>query len=166
MGRNRKHSNYRLKVRHVTVRDLDVLVHHRRGMWEDMGVGTRIELDEADPVYRKWARARLKSGRFVAWVVEKGDGQIVGGGSVWLKPVQPRPGSKAAVHPYLLSMYTERNFRGMGVGSLIIKEAVKWSKRNGYPSLLLHASIVGRRLYRKLGFKRTWEMRRNLQRKQ
>lgn len=106
-------------------------------MWEDMGVVTKMELDEADPVYRKWARARLKSKGFVAWVVENGDGEIVGGGSVWLRPIQPRPGAKATVQPYLLSMYTERNYRRVGVASCIVKEAVKWSKRNGYPSLLL-----------------------------
>ena len=162
MARNSKHSNYRLKVRRATLRDLDVLVHHRRAMWEDMGVGTGTELDEADRLYKKWTRTRLKRGKFAAWVVENGDGEIVGGGSVWLQPIQPRLGSNAIVQPYLLSMYTERNFRGMGVASRIVKEAVKWSKRNGYSSLLLHASKVGRRLYIKLGFKRTWEMRRSL----
>lgn len=162
MTRNGKHLSRRLTVRRALLRDLDALVHQRRAMWEDMGVGTTNELDEADRAYRKWARPRLKSGKLVAWIVENDNREIVGGGTLWLQPTQPWPGAKVTIRPYLLSMYTEPEFRRMGVASSIVKEAVKWSKKNGYSALLLHASKIGRRLYPKLGFKRTWEMRLRL----
>ncbi len=44
-----------IKVRRATLRDLDVLVHQRRAMWEDMGIDDRPALDEADQVYKRWA---------------------------------------------------------------------------------------------------------------
>jgi GNAT superfamily N-acetyltransferase len=155
-------ARYRFRIRRATSRDLRYLVHHRRAMWEDMGVGTEKELDEGDRVYRGWARARMKSGELVGWVVENSEREVVGGGIVWLRPAPPKPDNKATVRPYLLSMYTERDFRRMGVASLIVKEAVKWCKQHGQPSLLLHASKKGRELYRKFGFKRTWEMKLGL----
>ncbi len=76
-----------------------------------------------------------------------------------MQPVQPRPGYERGVQPYLLSMYTEPAFRGKGVASRIVESAVDWTKKQGYPSLRLHTSEMGRPVYQKLGFKRAWEMK-------
>lgn len=128
-------------------------------MWRDMGVGDKKSLDRADVVYRQWARQHLRSGDFRAWLAENSEGKILGGGALRLQPVQPRPGYERGVQPYLLSMYTERASRGHGVASRVVREAVNWTRKNGYPSLRLHASEMGRGVYSKLGFKRSWEMK-------
>jgi GNAT superfamily N-acetyltransferase len=146
-------------------RDLDVLVRHRRGMWIDLGIKEKAVLDEADRVYRKWAKSGFKNGSLVWWIAETRGGVEVGSGCIWLRAAQPRPNLKKRVQPYLLSMYTEPPFRRKGVASLVVKEAIKWCKKKGYSRLALHASRKGRGLYRKLGFSRTWEMRLNLERK-
>jgi GNAT superfamily N-acetyltransferase len=127
-------------------------------MWIDLGIREKAVLDEADRVYRKWAKSGFKNGSLVGWIE-------VGSGCIWLRAAQPRPNLKKRVQPYLLSMYTEPRFRGKGVASLVVREAIKWCKKKGYSRLALHASRKGRGLYRKLGFSRTWEMRLNLQRK-
>ncbi len=149
----------RFTVRPVTLRDVDVLVRQRRGMWRDMGVGDKRSLDRADVVYRQWARRHLRSGEFRAWLARNSEGKTVGGGALWLQPVQPRPGYERGVQPYLLSMYTERASRGQGVASRVVREAVNWTRKNGFPSLRLHASEMGRGVYSNLGFKRSWEMK-------
>ncbi len=154
----------RFTVRPATLRDLDVLIHQRRGMWRDMGVGDKRSLDRADMVYRQWARRHLRSGGFRAWLAENSEGKILGGGAVSLQPVQPRPGYERGVQPYLLSMYTERASRGQGVASRIVREAVNWTRKNGYPSLRLHASEMGRGVYSNLGFRRSWEMKMEFRR--
>ena len=128
-------------------------------MWRDMGVGDKKLLDRADVVYRQWTRQHLRSGDFRAWLAENSEGKILGGGALRLQPVQPRPGYERGVQPYLLSMYTERASRGQGVASRVVREAVNWTRKNGYPSLRLHASEMGRGVYSKLGFKRSWEMK-------
>jgi len=61
-----------------------------------------------------------------------------------------------------LSMYTEPDFRKRGVASMVVKEAIRWCRKRRYERLMLHASKMGRGVYRRLGFKRTWEMRLNL----
>ena len=81
---------------------------------------------------------------------------------MWLQQVQPRPHRASMVQPYLLSMYTEPDFRRRGVASMVVKEAIRWCRKKGYEVLMLHASEMGRRVYSKLGFKRTWEMRLDL----
>ena len=60
-------------------------------------------------------------------------------------------------------MYTEPGFRGRGVGTQILRMAIKWAQSNGYSRIVLHASKAGRSLYLRQGFERTWEMRLDLQ---
>ncbi len=128
-------------------------------MWMDMGVKDAKELAWADAAYRKWASRGLRDGSLTGWILKGRDGTVVGGGCIWLQPVQPRPGRRQMVQPYLLSMYTVPGFRGRGVASRIVREAARWTRRKGFASLRLHASEMGRPVYRRLGFKRTWEMR-------
>jgi GNAT superfamily N-acetyltransferase len=148
-------------VRKATLKDLPALVHQRRAMWRDLGAREQRELDRADKVYAGWARSRMKSGTLMGWVAEN-EGKILGGGCVWLQPVQPRPGYKLMIQPYLLSMYTEPRYRGLGVASDIVEKALEWCRSNGFHQLRLHASEMGRKVYLKHGFERTWEMRRRI----
>ncbi len=148
-----------IRIRRATLRDLDVLVRHRRGMWRDISDRTEAELDAADPVYRRWARQRIQSGGLVGFVAETSDGTAVASGVVWVRRQQPMPTWADGAVPYLLSMYTEPEHRGRGLATRIVREAVRWAKERGYRVMTLHASRFGRRLYRDVGFERTWEMR-------
>lgn len=166
----------RITVRRATVRDLEHLVRQRRAMWADMGIGTARELDDADRVYRRWARERLRSKELMAWVAEADVARgardlgargrnarvVVGGGALWLQPVQPRPGWAKGITPYLLSMYTDQAWRGRGIARRIVREAIRWARDHGYPRMTLHASDAGRPIYAALGFKDTREMKRQL----
>ena len=151
------------RIRPATRSDLDVLVRQRRGMWREIGDHTDEELDAADRAYRRWARPRLTSGVLVGWLAEAADGRIVAGGCAWLRENQPRPGWDDVVMPYLLSMYTEPEHRGRGLASRIVREALRWAKARGYRRMTLHAADLGRGVYERLGFARTWEMRYRLQ---
>lgn len=149
----------RIAVRPATLRDLEALVRHRRGMWEDLGVTE--DLDAADAVYRRWVRAGLRRRVFMAWVAEAG-GAVVGSGALWLQPVQPRPGWPQGLTPYLLSMYTDPAWRGRGIARRIVQQAIAWCRAHGYPRTTLHASAMGRGVYAGLGYERTWEMKLQL----
>jgi len=127
-----------------------------------MGIRDTLRLDHADKEYRRWVRPEIRKGRYLGWIVETPDRTVVGGGCLWLRPTQPRPHKGGLVDPYLLSIYVEPRYRRKGVASLIIKHAADWCRGNGYAWILLHANKKGRPLYRKLGFKRTWEMRLEL----
>jgi GNAT superfamily N-acetyltransferase len=160
--RRRRRTSFRLSVRTAGSRDIDALVHQRRAMWEDMGIRNHELHENGDRVYRRWARSRLRNHQLVGWVVKSSDGRIAGGGCLWLQPVQPRPHRPSMVQPYLLSMYTEPDFRRRGVASMVVREAIEWCRRMGYERLTLHASKMGRGVYRRLGFKPSREMRLDL----
>lgn len=150
------------RVRKATLRDLDTLVEHRRGMWKDIGRHRAKELDEADPVYRRWARRRMMSGVLIGFIVESPPGSPVASGCVWLMESQPRPGWAGTAQAYLLSVYTDPKHRGKGFATRITREAMRWARAQGIDRMTLHASDQGRIVYARLGFERTHEMRRLL----
>ena len=153
----------RLRVRRARLRDLDVLVHQRRAMWMDLGIKDSARLDKADRDYRRWTQTRIRNHQLIGWMVEDKRGRIAGSGCVWLHPIQPSPRWHSTLQPYLLSMYTEPEFRRRGVASMVVSEAIEWSRKKGYGRLALHASEMGRGVYKKFGFTRGWEMRINLE---
>lgn len=154
------------RTRWVTYRDLPTIVRHRRRMWADIGGRTRAQLDAADPVYRAWVRRESRARRWLGIVVEDRSGRLAGSGALWLQPSQPRPGPLAGRPvPYILSMYTEPAFRGQGVASLVVRTLVSWAEDRGYRRVALHASEMGRPVYRRLGFIPGNEMKIDLPRR-
>ncbi len=145
-------------IRRATLEDLDLLVRHRRGMWEDIARIPKADLDAADRVYRGWAREQIQSNRFAGFIVDVG-GEPVASGCVWVMQVQPRPNWKGTEAAYLLSVFTEPAHRGRGHGARIVREAIRYAKARGIQVMLLHASPFGEPIYKRLGFERTKEMR-------
>ncbi len=132
-------------------------------MWEEIGGWTRVELERADPAYRRWVVREMRARRFFGFLLVRPDRSVAGSGAVWLPPAQPRPGRLARLEmPYILSMYTERDARGRGVATTLVKEMVRWAERRGYRRVFLHASKAGRPVYVRLGFVDGNEMRLDL----
>jgi GNAT superfamily N-acetyltransferase len=145
-------------LRPAGLSDLDLLVAHRRAMFQDIGGFTSVDLAAADPVYRRWIRGRLRSGRAHA-VVAEAAGRTIASAVVWFREDQPRPSAPTLRVPYLMSVYVEPEFRGNGIATRLTETLVERSSSHGYPRVLLHASRFGRTVYARLGFERTWEMR-------
>jgi len=127
-------------------------------MWEAIDRLRKGELDAGERAYRRWARARLRSGRLMGFIVMSGD-QPVASGCVWLMRIHPRPHRPNTIAAYLLSMYTEPGHRRKGHGARIVRAAIRWAKSQGIEVMLLHASRFGERIYLREGFRRTTEMR-------
>ncbi len=145
-------------IRPARLREVGILVAHRRAMFWAIGGFSVADLDAADPVYRRWIVPRLRSGRaegVVAWAGR----EPVGSAVVWYREDQPRPSAAALRIPYLMSVYVEPGFRGRGIASRLTEALVARARRHGYRRVVLHASKFGRSVYARLGFERTWEMR-------
>jgi GNAT superfamily N-acetyltransferase len=140
--------------------DLELLVDHRLAMWRDIGTRSERALRAHAPVYRRWIRPMLASGKVEAIIAEV-DGRPIGSGALWWMPAHPRPGLPA-VDPYIMSMYTDPQFRGVGLATEIVERLVRSARREGAFRVLLHASTQGRPVYARLGFETTGEMRRVL----
>jgi GNAT superfamily N-acetyltransferase len=152
-------------IRWATLDDLDILVYQRHRMFEDIKHRNATEHKFSDEKYRKWAASKLKNKSLIGFLAEGKNGDILGGGCLWLRDSQPSPSRDLRLKsPYLMSMYTRPRHRGKGIATAIVRASMDWCRKRGYRSMLLHASEAGRPVYSKLGWKRTWEMRVDLTR--
>ena len=150
------------RVRPATLGDIPVLARQRHSMFVDMHTPSRKDLAVHDAAFPSWARREMRAGRLHCFLVEDRSGSVLGGGALWLREVQPYPGFGGGMVPYLMSMYTEPGSRRKGLASLIVKQSMEWARSQGYARMTLHASEVGREVYWKLGWERSWEMRADL----
>jgi GNAT superfamily N-acetyltransferase len=147
------------KLRRAGLKDLDILAYQRREMFVDMGVFTKEEAASGDKEYKRWVKEKFRKKKYIAFLIEKDDGKVVAGGSLWLKECQPSPFRTVKYMPYVMAVYTEREYRGQGLASRIVKESIKWAKEKGYPRVELRSSPQGKGLYKRHGFKKTNDMR-------
>jgi GNAT superfamily N-acetyltransferase len=150
-------------LRPATLDDLPALVKHRRGMFVDMealkgGTLEARDLDAMDAAYAAYARTRLIDGRMCAWVVTAADRAAASGAILFIDWL-PRPDGKPTVFVYVHTVYTEPEYRRLGLARRILTAMIAECRARGLPRLTLHASAQGRGLYEQLGFAPTNEMR-------
>src|SRR5436190_258510 len=152
------------KIRRATVRDAAVIAWHRARMFQDMGdvSGDAVE------VLRTKAQARLEhwidSGDYIGWLATPADKPetIVGGAGIQLQSILPRPIAASTIgegrQGTIINVFTEPQWRRLGVARLLIREIVAWSRSERLDRLVLHASGQGRPIYERLGFVASNEM--------
>ena len=144
------------------MKDLDLLTAHRQKMWTDLHPDWEDEVKKTASATKKWIGEKLSEGVLVGFIVKDGDGKVAGSGCVWVREEQPRPDNPRQVVPYIMSMYTEKEFRRRGVGKMVMNAAITWCRENGYGRVVLHASDQGKPLYESFGFEPGREMRLTL----
>ena len=157
------------RIRPATLADIDVIAHHRSGMFSDMGSAGPELLDELEALTRACLLDAIPRGEYIGWLAcpaSKPD-SVVAGAGVQLRRVLPFPkraadGLGSIAHGrqgIVLNVYTERAYRGQGLARRLMQEILAWARVQGLDSLVLHAAPAGRALYESLGFSATNEMR-------
>jgi GNAT superfamily N-acetyltransferase len=153
-------------VRHATVGDIPLLARHRAAMFLDMG---KLMSDQMPALIRATAdyfRRAVPRKEYIAWVAQTtaSPPETIGGAGVLLRPILPRPGASAAEielgpEAIVLNVYVEREWRRRGVGEALMRSVLADLAEQNVKRIVLHASDEGRRLYSRLGFVPTNEMR-------
>lgn len=148
-----------LTTRAVTLDDIDVIVQHRRAMFEDMGYSDTAALDAMDERYRVWVRDKIERDVYLGWFVLDESGTVAAGVGVWLQEWQPVPFDPSGLRGYVLNVYTAPHYRRRGLARYLMRMLLDACKGQGINSLYLHSSDEARHLYETLGFVLTNEMR-------
>jgi len=153
-------------VRRAIIDDIAVLAQHRAAMFHDMGALPVHQIASLQSATALYLRDAIPRGEYLAWVAEDaGDSSsIIGGAGVQLRPIlpRPRPGSddlELGPEAIVLNVYVESTWRRRGVAEALMRTLLQELSARGIRRIVLHASDDGRRLYERLGFVATNEMR-------
>jgi ribosomal protein S18 acetylase RimI-like enzyme len=153
-------------VRQADASDIPFLARHRAAMFRDM---RQLRSDQEEQLAQATASYLINAmprGEYLAWVAED-DGTspaAIGGAGVQLRPIlpRPRPGTdelELGPEAIVLNVYVDPEWRRRGVGEALMRAILAALDARGIRRIVLHASADGRRLYERLGFVATNEMR-------
>jgi ribosomal protein S18 acetylase RimI-like enzyme len=153
-------------VRQAGAADIPVLAHHRAAMFRDMGQLASHQEESLKRATAAYLREALPRGEYFAWVAEDQEARpsTIGGAGVQLRPILPRPGMATAdlelgPEAIVLNVYVEPAWRRRGVAEALMRALLNALAARDIRRIVLHASAEGRRLYERLGFVPTNEMR-------
>jgi ribosomal protein S18 acetylase RimI-like enzyme len=147
-----------MMFRAANLNDLDVIVHHRRAMFRDMGYRDEAELDAMAEAFRPWLRRKMEQNEYLAWLAVE-EQQTVAGIGLWLMDWPPHMIGPGSPRGYILNVYTEPDFRRRGIARSLMQLALDWCSARNIRTVVLHSSPAGRALYESLGFRSSNEMR-------
>ncbi|HET8946775.1 MAG TPA: GNAT family N-acetyltransferase [Candidatus Polarisedimenticolia bacterium] len=150
------------RIRPATPRDLDVVLLHRRRMFEEMGFRDPAALEKMLEVSATLLGRGLADGSYRGWLAEAPDGRVVAGGGIIILTFQPHPVDPRPQRAWVVNMFTEPEYQRRGLARRLVREMIDWSRAQGLRYLYLHASDAGRPLYESMGFIANNEMRISL----
>lgn len=155
-------------IRRAQPEDVPVIAWHRARMFQDMGEISQATFDGLFNETRTWTARALATGEYIGWLgaPKEKPAAIAGGAGVQLRQAPPhpcRPPKNGAFakgkHAIVLNVFTEPEWRRRGLALLLMQEIVRWARTEQLDQLVLHASNDARRLYERMGFVATNEMR-------
>jgi GNAT superfamily N-acetyltransferase len=153
-------------IRFASVADIAVIARHRVRMFGEMKLLAPGEAPAMMERTLRFLERAIPSGEYVGWLaVDRRDPQgVAGGAGLQLRTVLPFPfgdgrGVGAGREALVINVYTEPQFRRLGLARRMMEALIAWSKTIGVERIALHASLDGQPLYESLGFSPTNEMR-------
>jgi GNAT superfamily N-acetyltransferase len=100
----------------------------------------------------RWMMKALQQSHWHCWVAER-DGELIG--ALWLQAIEkiPNPSNESESFAYITNFFVREDDRGMGLGSVLLKHALDWSRRERVHSVILWPTENSRSLYERSGFK-------------
>jgi GNAT superfamily N-acetyltransferase len=151
-------------IRPASSEDAPTIARHRTQMFCEMGEISgeqqQRQLLEASLIA---TGAAISDGSYQGWLAIDDNDIVLGGAGVHIKAQMPRPdlggGVASCDVPLVINVYTEPAWRGCGVARTLMLHVQDWARAQRFDRVVLHASLMGRPLYERLGFKNTNEMR-------
>jgi len=139
-------------LRTADTADAGEIARHRGLMFLDMGLIDENDAERLIAASAPWFRDVMERGLYKAWVVERNN-QIVAGGGLHLSEIGPLPGSfRVGKAAHIANVYTHAEHRKRGVARSLLNEMLRWCQESKIDQVTLTASNDGRALYSSLGF--------------
>src|SRR5690242_3378040 len=130
-------------IRQATLADMDMIVTHRRKMFEEMGHTDPAVHAAYEPGFTAWLRRQMERDDYLAWFAVTPDGEVVAGAGLWLMDWPAGFMDWSTHRGYIFNVYTNPEHRRQGLGRRVVQAALDWSAAQNIRCISLHASEFG-----------------------
>ena len=99
-----------------------------------------------------WMRERLQRGScWQCWIAESEQTPV---GNIWAQLVEkiPNPAAETECYLYVTNFYVREDYRGKGIGTMLLSEALTWARTNNAHTAILWPREQSKSLYLRHGF--------------
>jgi len=140
-----------IKIRVATESDAAVLAQFRYELRS-----SAREMIESEEKFSercaRWIRERLHDRScWRCWIAEYEQTPV---GNIWSQLVEkiPNPAAETECFVYVTNFYVREEYRGQGIGTMLLSEAVNWAKTNNAHTAILWPRERSKSLYLRHGF--------------
>jgi GNAT superfamily N-acetyltransferase len=140
-----------IKIRVATESDAQVLARFRYKLRSSAREMIESE-DEFSERCTRWIQARLHVGScWRCWIAQREQEAI---GNIWSQLVEkiPNPAAETECYVYITNFYVREGYRGQGIGTRLLSEALAWAKTNNAQTAILWPRERSKSLYLRHGF--------------
>lgn len=110
-----------------------------------------VDMAEVEAESREYYKKALSDGTHTAYLVFDGT-RFIGAGGISYYRVMPTYHNPSGNKAYIMNMYTNPDYRRMGIATKTLELLVAEAKEKGIKAISLEATDMGRPLYEKFGF--------------
>ena len=134
----------------LTEKELDTFIEMRIRQLREEGAKEDIDLT---PALKDYYQRHMADDTFVSWLAMDGD-RIVGTSGMSIVEKPPYFGCPSGRLGLLSSMFTEKNYRRMGIARELLSRVVEEARQRGCGAVHITASDMGVLLYTDFGFRK------------
>jgi GNAT superfamily N-acetyltransferase len=123
-----------------------------------MGYDDPAQMDPADAAASAYLAQAMPARQFYGWLAVTLAGEAVGSGGVVFDQHPPGPTNISGRTGYIMNLVTDPRYRRRGIARRMMRTMVEWLAGQSIQRVTLHATDVGRPLYKELGFVDSNEM--------
>lgn len=135
--------------RRLSENEIDTFINMRISQLREEGAKENIDLT---PNLKDYYSRHMKDGTFVSWLALAGD-KIIGTSGMSFVEKPPYFGCPSGKIGLLSSMYTDPDYRRMGIARELLHRVLEEAKNYGCGAVQITASDMGVKLYKACGFK-------------
>lgn len=137
-----------IEYRKLCEKDLDIFIEMRINQLREEGAKEDIDLK---PALQDYYIRHMKDGTFVSWIAVD-DEKIIGTSGMSFVEKPPYFGCPSGKMGLLSSMFTNADYRRMGIAKELLHRVVEEAKNYGCGTIQITASDMGVKLYTAYGF--------------
>ena len=137
-----------IEYRRLTEKEIDVFIDMRIAQLREEGAKEEIDLV---PYLKAYYGKHMEDGTFVSWLALDGD-KIIGTSGMSFVEKPPYFGCPSGKIGLLSSMFTNPNYRRMGIAKELLDRVVNEAREYGCGTVQITASDMGVKLYTAYGF--------------